>query len=333
MRSSWSSSRSREASSSSASARTALRASLKAAARAPRTVPSGSSIRRSGSRVVWSRSSTSRAAERIVSDRLGVGDDRVRLDEQRRDSVVEALAQPRLEDQLASRRPQRVVDADEHLAEPRRLVGREQLPAVGLVGGAERVERRVERLALQHARLRLVEHPEPRVDAGCERIGGQEPAAEAVDRRDPGAVEVAREIRTLELEQPRPDPRAKLPGGAIGVGDHEQRVDVEPVVDHRAGEPLDENGRLPRARPGRDEGRAAGVDRRLLLRVRGSDPERGKSLAHGRSLRQMRQRSHQAGHSPPRGSWITSPSRMRSARTTADARACSISASNAGPSR
>ena len=224
-------------------------------------------MRRSGSRVVWSRSSTSRAAERIVSRRLAVGDDRLRLDEQLGDGVVEALAQPRLEDQLAAGRAQRVVDADEHLAEAGGLVGREQLPAVGLVGGAERVQGGVERLALQHPRLRLVEHAEPRVDAGCERVRRQEPAAEAVNRRDPGAVEVAREIGPLELEQARADPRAELAGGTVGVGDHEQRVDVEAVVDHRAGEPLDEHGRLAGAGAGRDEGRAAGVDRRLLLGV------------------------------------------------------------------
>ena len=103
MRSSWSSSRSREASSSSASARTALRASLKAAARAPRTVAVGKldQALRQSRRLEQVEHVARGRAHRV--GRLGVGDDRVRLDEERGDRVVEALAQPRLEDQLAAR--------------------------------------------------------------------------------------------------------------------------------------------------------------------------------------------------------------------------------------
>ena len=182
---------------------------------------------------------------------------------------------------------------------------------------------------LQHPRLSLVEDTESRIDAGRERVRREEPPAEAVDRRDPGAVEVAREIGPLELDQAGADPRAQLAGGTIGVGDHEQRVDVEAVLDDRPGEALDEDGRLPGAGAGRDERRAAGLDRSRLLLVRQSAG--AKNGAHARSFRHMRQRSHQAGQSPPRGSCTTSPARMRSASSTAVARACSISASKAAP--
>ena len=241
--------------------------------------------------------------------RLLVGGERFRLGQQLGESVVEALAHARLELELAPGRAQRVVDADEHRAQAAGPVGREQLPAVGLVGGAELLQGGVEGLALQHPRLRLVEHAEPRIDARGQRVGGEEPAAEAVNRRDPGAVEVTGEIGTVELEQARADPGAQLAGGAVGVGDHEQRVDVEAVVDDRAGESLDEDGRLAGAGARGDERRAACLDRGLLLRVRAAltliaqRPATWPGVAaHGRSLRHIRQRSHQPGQSPPRGS-------------------------------
>ncbi len=202
----------------------------------------------------------------------GIQQQRIDLAAQFGDRVVEALAHGWDECQIEACGAQRVVDADEHLAEPGGLVGGEELPAVGLVGGAERLQGRVEGLALQHPRLRLVEHAEPGIDARCERVRGQEPAAEAVDRRDPGAVEVAREIGPLELEQAGSDPRPQLAGGAVGVGDDEQGVDVEAVDDHGAGEALHEDGRLAGACAGGDERRSARVDRCLLLGVRGGHP-------------------------------------------------------------
>ena len=239
--------------------------------------------------------------------------------------VVQALARPGLERQLSAGRAERVVHADEHLAQPGRPVGREQLPAIWLVDAAELLQCCVERLALEHPRLRLVEDPEPGIDAGCERIRGEQAAAEAVDRGDPAGVEVTCEIAPPGLEQPCADPRAQLAGGPVRVRDDEQGVDVEAVVEHGAGEPLDEHGRLARARARGDERRPARVDGGLLLLVEGG--------RHGRSFRHMRQRSHQAGQSPPWGSCLMSPARIRSASPTATPRACSISASKSGPSR
>ena len=81
-----------------------------------------------------------------------------------------------------------------------------------------------------------------------------------VNRGDPRAVEVTCEIGTLELEQTRADSGAELAGGTVGVGDHEQRIDVEPVVGDRTAESLHEHGRLAGTGAGRHERRAACVD-------------------------------------------------------------------------
>ena len=250
---------------------------------------------------------------------LRVGGERRGLCGELVDRILEALLEPGLEHEVEGSRTERVVDAHEHRPQPASAVRGEKLPAIGLVGGAELVERDGERLTLDHARLRLVEDAEARVDPGGEWIGGEQAPTETMDRRDPGAVEIAGEIGAIELEQTCPDPGTELAGGAIGVGDHEQRVDVEAVVDDRAGKSLDEHGRLPRSRTGRDEGLAAGIDCGLLLRI--GCRERPRDGTHGRSLRHIRQRVHQVGHSPPRGSWRTSPPRIRSARATAVSRA------------
>ena len=266
--------------------------------------------------------------------RLLVEQERVDLGAQLHDRVGQAAALGRPELEGKRCRAQRVVDADEHLPQSRRLVGREQLPAIRLVSGTELLESDRERLALDHARLRLVEHAESRIDSCGERIGGQQAPAEPVNGGDPGAVEIASEVGPSELLKMGSDPRAQLSCRTIGVRDHEQRVDVQPVLDHGPGEALDEHRRLAGAGPGGDKRLSPGGDGRALLWVegRGGRPQ-PVVRAHGRSLRHMRQRVHQAGHSPPRGSWITSPTLMRSARATAVSRAWSISVSNAGPSR
>ncbi len=199
---------------------------------------------------------------------LPVGGERLRFGEQVDDRVVEALGHAGLELELASRRAQRVVDADQHLAEATGAVGREELPTVRLIGSAELLQGRIERLALQNPSLGLVQHSEARVDPRRQRIRRQQPTAEPMNRRDPGAVEVAREVRTVELEQARSDPCAQLPGGTIRVGDDEQRIDVEALLRDRICKPLHEHGRLSGPGAGRDEGRTARIDRCTLLGVR-----------------------------------------------------------------
>ena len=108
---------------------------------------------------------------------------------------------------------------------------------------------------------------------------------------------------------------AQLAGGALGVGDDEDEVDVaSPRSADSADEALDEHRRLPGSCARRDEDDARLVDRGLLLRVRSAD-------AHARFTRHIGQRSHHVGHVPPRGSCSTSPARMRAtaacARSTA----------------
>ena len=99
-----------------------------------------------------------------------------------------------LEDELAARRAQRLEDAGQHPPQPARPIRREQPDPLRIPGRTEGLERLLERLARQHPRLVLVEHTEARVDAGLEGMRLQQAVAEAVDRRDPRAVQLAREI-------------------------------------------------------------------------------------------------------------------------------------------
>ena len=117
--------------------------------------------------------------------------------------------------------------------------------------------------------------------------------AETVDRRDPRGVELSREVGAPELDEPRTDPVAQLAGRLLGVRDDEERVDVEPALADRPGEPLDEHGRLARAGAGGDEDDPARLDRRRLLGVgavaaslRDSCSRRSRPLhpAHGREV-------------------------------------------------
>jgi hypothetical protein len=141
-----------------------------------------------------------------------------------------------------------------------------------------------------------------------------------VDRRDPRAVELAREVGAAALGQRVADARAQLAGRAPRVRDHEDRVDIEAAVAHGADEPLDEHGGLARARARGDEDLAGRLDRCDLL------------LVHARGTRHIGHRSHQAGQSPPFGSWTTSPCRILPASRPAVVRAFSTAPQNASSS-
>ncbi len=223
-------------------------------------------------------------------------------------------------------RAQALVDAAEHDREPPGAVGREQLEPVGLAAGAEARERLGERLRTQDSRLALVQYAEPGIEPRLERMRLEEPVAEAVDGRDPGALDVAREIDAVELQQSLADPGSQLPRGALGVGDDEDALEPQPAVGDRADEALDEDGGLPGAGAGRDEDDARLVDRGLLLRIRGPD-------AHARFTRHIGQRSHHVGQVPPRGSCSTSPARMRATAACARSTARSTCAQNSVSSR
>ena len=117
------------------------------------------------------------------------------------DATAETRALPQLEDELAARRPERLVDAGEHPPQPVGPVDGEQPQPRGIVRGAESRQRLREGLAAEHAALAVVEHAEAWVDARGERMRAQQPVAEAVDRGDPRPVELAREVGTSTLDE------------------------------------------------------------------------------------------------------------------------------------
>ena len=245
-----------------------------------------------------------------------------------RDRVVEPgrVAERQLE--RPARGAQRLVDAGEHPPERRRTVGGEQAEPVGLLAGTELGQRLVECLHPEHGTLALVQHPEAWVEPGGERVLLEQPQAEAVDRRDPRAVKLAHQLGPAQLAEPRPDPAAQLGGGPLGVRDHQDRADVDAAVD-RAGEPLDEHGRLPRAGAGRDEDEALRLDRGVLLGG-------GRALGRGRHqpllILHIEPSRHHDGHVPSRGSCLTSPSRMRATIPRAPSCAFSIFAQKSSSS-
>src|SRR5262249_10138446 len=148
------------------------------------------------------------------------------------------------------RRAERLVDARQHPPQRRAAVRREQ-PQPALVPAlAERRERELERLAPQHRALLLVELAEARIDARRERVGAEEARAEAVDGRDPRAVELPREVVPTALAQRLADARPQLARRLAGVRDSEHRVHVETVVADGSDEPLHEHRRLAGAGAG-----------------------------------------------------------------------------------
>src|SRR5205807_2261483 len=108
--------------------------------------------------------------------------------------LLEARPLAELEHELAPGRAKGLVDGGEHPPEAVRAVRREEPQPLRVAAGAELLERALERLAPYDRALRLVELAEARVDPDRERVPAQEAGAEAVDGRDPGAVELPREV-------------------------------------------------------------------------------------------------------------------------------------------
>ena len=216
-----------------------------------------------------------------------------------------------LQDEVASGSAQRLVDADQHATQIRGAVDGEQPKPLGIVVRTEGVERSVECFRAQHPPLALVEDTEARIDPRSERMRAEEAMAETVDGGDPGAVELTRQVVPVRVEQPRANAPAQLAGSLLRVRDHEHGIDVEALVADGAREPLDEHLRLAGPCPGGHEHVPARLDRSPLFRVQ----------LHARRTLHIGQRSHQVGQLPPRGSCATSPSRIRSTRSTATSRA------------
>ena len=247
-----------------------------------------------------------------------------------RDRVVDTRALAELEHERATGGAKSLVDTREHPPKAVGAVRREQSKALRLLPGAERLQRALERLAAEHRRTRILELPKPRIEPGGERVRTQQPVAEAVDRRDPGAVELAREIGTTALAERGPDARSELARRFPRVRDHEDGVDVDPAIADGTDVALDEHRRLPRTGTRRDEHRPLGLDRGDLLLV---EHRLGLDDRHALGTRHMGQRSHQAGQPSPLGSWRTSPLRIRPALSAARSRAASTCAQNVSSSR
>ena len=70
-----------------------------------------------------------------------------------------------------------------------------------------------------------------------------------MDRRDPGALGLAREAAAPEVDEPPPHTALELGGGLLGEGDREHPLDRHAVLEHRFREPLDEHAGLTASRP------------------------------------------------------------------------------------
>jgi hypothetical protein len=238
--------------------------------------------------------------------RVGVTGERCGSSPQIRDERLPIGARAELEYELTTRGAQGRVDPGEHPSEAARGVGRQQPQPLRIAVGAEVGESPFERLPAEHRALRLVQLAERRVEPCFERVRSEHAQAETVDRRDPGSVERPREIRSAVVAQPRPDPASQLRRGLPRVGDQEDGLDVDAPVADRTHVALDDDRRLAGAGSGRHEDLTGRLDRSPLLGVEGH-------RRHPRRTLHIVQRSHHDGQSPPLGSWLTSPARIRRA--------------------
>ena len=88
--------------------------------------------------------------------------------------------------------------------------------------------------------LVLVEHREPRIDAGFHRIRAQQARAQAVDGADRGAIEAVGKVGPAAGDQTLTDAVAQLGRRPVGEGDRRQDVGPATVVEHGLEVPPDE---------------------------------------------------------------------------------------------
>ena len=169
------------------------------------------------------------------------------------------------------RRAQLGVGGEHHPAHAGGAVGGDDVErAVGTARPEHVVQRGVEGGAPQAPRLALVEHGCVGVEAGVERVGTQQPGAEAVDGRHRRGLRGPRQIRSLGHEHARPHTLLELLGRLLGEGDGEDALDRDAVLEHRGREPLDHHRRLAGPRAGGEQERTvAQLDGAALLRGQG----------------------------------------------------------------
>src|SRR5262249_49479292 len=142
--------------------------------------------------------------------RVGVRGQRARRCLQLGEALGYAGVTAEVELEVAACRAQGLVDACQHLAQALCPVGREQAQPVGLAAGAECCERALDRLAPQDGGLVVGELVEAWVEPHRERVGTQQPRAEAVDGRDPRTVELPPEVVASAVAKRRANARAEL---------------------------------------------------------------------------------------------------------------------------
>jgi hypothetical protein len=176
------------------------------------------------------------------------------------------------------------VGGDDDAAQAFEVVGGDGLLAGRVGAGEELGEGGIEGLAGGALGLGLVEDAEARIDSGGDRMGGEDPVAEAVDRGDPGAAHGREEPRGADRGGARPggaageigaDAGAQLGGGLVGEGEGEDGVGGDALVDDEAGVALDHDPGLAGAGAGLEQDVVgARLDRRALL-GRGGALDRG----------------------------------------------------------
>ena len=153
-----------------------------------------------------------------------------------------------LVDQLARLAQLGQAEAAAQCTVKRGAAGRQQLVLEGLVGGVER-----------EAAGEAVDDVEQRVDPGLDRPLAQQRGGEAVDRLDVAAIQIARRcehplaLLALRHSGPAlkrvPDARRQLGRRLLGERDHHQLVHGRRARREHVRDPLDQHGRLARARP------------------------------------------------------------------------------------
>jgi hypothetical protein len=197
---------------------------------------------------------------------------------------------------------QLVVGPAGHLQEGPGPVRGGELERLGAAGLDHLLQRPLEGARCEPVGLWLVDDSEVGVDSGRCRVGGQQPPAEAVNRRDPGAL-----ARLGRLQQRHAllapglsgpagellaDAASELVGGALGEGEREDPLDSRIRIQRRRAETVHQDRRLASPRSGAQEDVAVAAVHRLALLGRAlahssSSSDAGSSSGTPRSRRQI----------------------------------------------
>ena len=144
-----------------------------------------------------------------------------------------------------------------------------------------------------------------------DRVGGEHPAAEAMDGRDPGSLALPRcardvagllEVAALRgrvgaLDQPTPDPLSQLGGGPLGERERQDLLGTQAVLGDGVAVALDQHAGLPGARSGLGEDVTIPARDRVTLRGGGGE-DLGRPLRIGLGVEEGELPRRGAGHDP-----------------------------------